>query len=143
MIVLANLAETPQAAIASGIAGIVEPALTPPHLLPPGRLKAASQVQPHAVLRAVASGDTAVRLTPGLRRFMVPGDREGLARLLARARAVTPLGCESVAGRGISRLGAAAATACYVRVEGPQSGTLVTVMYTSDWRVADVERYGY
>jgi CubicO group peptidase (beta-lactamase class C family) len=143
VILLANLAETPQAAIASGIAGIMEPTLTPPHLLPPGRLKAASGVQPDALLRALASGDSTVRLTPGLRRFRAPTDREGLARLLARARAVTPLGCESVAGRGVNQLGAAVATACYVRVEGPQAGALVTVLYTGDRQVAAVERYGF
>jgi CubicO group peptidase (beta-lactamase class C family) len=96
VVVLANLAEAQVGAIAYGIAGMLEPSLRPPHLLPVGN-------------------GTHTRPPP-------------IPDLL----------------RAISYLGAQIGHICHARSERPSgSGTAVSVFYTSNWRAAGVEGYGY
>jgi CubicO group peptidase (beta-lactamase class C family) len=143
VIVLANLADAEAPAIAYGIAGIVEPALEPPHLLA-GPLAGGEPPQPVAdLLRAIAAGADSGRVTAGLHRFLSPPLRDNLGATAAQATAWTDLGCESVAARGIMRLGASVERACYARAIGSGQRAAITVFYSADGRAAGVEVYGF
>ncbi len=67
VIVLLNLGQANSEGIAVGIAGLLEPALTPPHLLP-SRLKGATPPRSiDQLLRAIASGSESALVTPEFR----------------------------------------------------------------------------
>jgi CubicO group peptidase (beta-lactamase class C family) len=132
VIVLANLAEARVGAIAYGIAGILEPALQPPHLMSPR-----SGPTPPGPIPDLS------RLTPRLARFLTKDDRDWLGGLSDPSRQWTSLGCDDVQARHISRLGAEVAFVCHARGARGVSGTAVSVLYTNDWHVADIQTYAY
>jgi CubicO group peptidase (beta-lactamase class C family) len=136
VVVLSNLAQAEPESIAEGVAGIVEPKLAAPHLLTealPGQ--GSPQPIPY-LLRAMAVGQDSGMVAAGLRRFRSKETREGLSRLVTRIQSWTTLGCDGVAGKGISRLGDDVARICYARGSGAEGGELVSVFFTDDWRVA-------
>jgi CubicO group peptidase (beta-lactamase class C family) len=141
VIALANLDAAEPEAITFGIAGILEPALRPPHLLPPN-----DEGPPEPLvdlLTAVAAGKASAKLTPGLRAFASKNVREGWSRSLADLRRWEPLGCDAVGAKGISRLGARIERICYARATGAESRLLASVAYTADWRAASLDSYSY
>ncbi len=136
VVVLSNLAQAEPESIAEGVAGIVEPKLAAPHLLTealPGQ--GSPQPIPY-LLRAMAVGQDSGMVAAGLRRFTSKETREGLSRLVTRIQSWTTLGCDSVADKGISRLGDDVAHICYARGSGAEGSELVSVFFTNDWRVA-------
>jgi len=143
VIVLVNVAQSLPEAMAFGIAGILEPALRPPHLLQ----RPASEVQPpEAIDRLVADlsiGRASVRITPALNAFISDATRERLGRRVRRERTWTSLGCDSVEGRTLSRLGTRISWICYARGLDPEPGLLVTVLYGADWRAAGIDLYSF
>lgn len=143
VIVLANLAEAEAHAIAYGIAGIVEPALEPPHLLagPLGETKPTEPIP--GLLRGIAGGADSGRVTTGLHRFLSPPLRKGLGEILAQATSWTDLGCDPIAGRGIILLGANVERVCYARANGVKGKALVSVLYGAAWHAAGVEVYRF
>ena len=145
VIVLTNLDEANPEGIASGIAGILEPVLTPPHLLS-GRLPEARS--PNAIedlLRDVAAGRDSAEVTPGFRALTPPARRERIASLLKGLQAWTFVGCENVTGRQMSRLDTRIQWICYAKGpvrEGEREGNVViTVLYGAAWRAAGIDLY--
>jgi CubicO group peptidase (beta-lactamase class C family) len=141
VIALANLDTAEPEAITFGIAGILEPALRPPHLLPPND---AGPPEPVAdLLAAVAAGKASAKLTPGLRAFASKTVREEWSGSLADLKRWEPLGCDAVGDKGISRLGARIERICYARATGADSRLLASVAYTADWHAAALDSYSY
>jgi CubicO group peptidase (beta-lactamase class C family) len=141
VIALANLDAAIPEAITVTIAGILEPALLPPHLLAPSREGPPEPVE--ALLAAVAAGKASSRLAPGLRTFASKSVREEWGRSLADVSRWESLGCDAVGDRGISRLGARIERICYARATGAESRLLAIVAYTADWRAAALDSYSY
>jgi CubicO group peptidase (beta-lactamase class C family) len=145
VIVLANLDQANPEGIASGIAGILEPVLTPPHLLP-SRLR--GPVPPktiHALLHDIAAGRDLPDVTPGLRAFTPPERRQQIGRLLKDLQSWTFVGCEKVAGRQMWRVGSRIEALCHgkgpVREGEREGGMVVTVLYGAAWRAAGIDLY--
>jgi CubicO group peptidase (beta-lactamase class C family) len=139
VIVLLNLGQANSEGIAVGIAGLVEPALTPPHLLS-SRLEGATPPTSIArLLRAIASGREAQLATPEFRDTFPQPRRELIAGLLEAIHTWTPLGCDDVQGRGISRLRSRIEHICYAKGTAKQGSLLFTVPYASGWRAAGLD----
>jgi hypothetical protein len=143
VIALANLAEAQAAAITFGIAGILEPVLAAPHLLPrplPGPMPP----QPAStLLQGIAGGEGGIRLTPGLAAFLSDDLRREIGELAGGADAAAWRGCDQVKARGIERLGARVERICYAEVAGKSARHLVEVAYAAGWRAAAVDWYDY
>jgi CubicO group peptidase (beta-lactamase class C family) len=143
VIVLANLAQGEPSAIAEGIAGILEPDLQPPQLLPAALAGPPPPIPIPDLLLHLAGGTDSNRITVGLRGFLSPAARQDLGDVLSKAGSLTELGCDRVADRRITRLGAVIERICYARGAGEKSGTIVSVYYTKDWRAANVDTDSY
>jgi hypothetical protein len=70
--------------------------------------------------------------------FPVPR-RELIAGMLKLIQTWTPLGCESVHGRGIARLRSRIEHICYAKGSAKGGSLLFTVLYGSDWRAAGLD----
>ena len=136
VIALANLAQAQPGALAEGIAGIFEPALTPAHRLSAPLAGPKSPVRDEQLLARVAKGaDTAVT-TPGLQRFLSPASRRELSEQLAPIESWQSLGCDDVSGRKISWLSSPVSRACYAVGKGGRASVVATLYYSPDWRLA-------
>lgn len=142
VIVLANLAQAQVSAVAYGIAGMLDTTLAAPHLVTwRGSEPPVAMVD---LLRDLATRPDSARITPRLRRFLSPDLQSFYRDVAAGDRLWTMAGCDAVARRGISYLGTPIAYICYARAGRPGGGgTLVTVLYSADWRAAGVEGYAY
>jgi CubicO group peptidase (beta-lactamase class C family) len=139
VIVLANLAQAKPEATALAIAGLLEPALTPPHLLHT-RLPGATPPTPiDKLLGDIASGRDSAEVTPEFRASFPGPRRELIAGLLKVIRTWTLLGCESVRDRGISRLRSRIEHICYAKGTAGEGSLLFTVLYGSGWRAAALD----
>ena len=118
IVVLANLDQATPGPIAQGIAGILEPALQPPHLFRTALRGPTPRVAIQDLLQRVAAGNEAGMVAPGARRFLLPAARQQLAETLQKVGSWTALGCEPVIGHKIRWLGADAARICYARGTG-------------------------
>jgi CubicO group peptidase (beta-lactamase class C family) len=145
VIVLANLAPANVEGVALGIAGLLDPKLTAPHLLP-GRLRGAAPPKPmERLLQDVASGKDSGEVTPGFAAHTSAGRRQQIARMLQDLQAWTFLGCDRVARGRMLRLGAHIDQICYGRgpvQENDRKGNIVfTVLYGTDWKAAGIDLY--
>jgi CubicO group peptidase (beta-lactamase class C family) len=145
VIVLTNLDEANPEGMAMGIAGILEPALIPPHLLS-GSLAGARPSKPiDHLLREVAAGKDSAEVTPGFSVVMPAARRELIGSLLKGLQAWTFLGCERVPGKQMWRMGTRIASLCYAKGpvrSGEREGNVVfTVLYGAEWRAAGVDLY--
>jgi CubicO group peptidase (beta-lactamase class C family) len=139
VIVLANLAQAKPEAIALGIAGLLEPVLTPPHLLHT-RLPGSTPPTPiDKLLGDIASGRDAGEVTPEFTASFPGPRRELIAGMLKVIQTWTLLGCESVRGRGIARLRSRIEHICYAKGTAKEGSLLFTVLYGSGWRVAGLD----
>jgi CubicO group peptidase (beta-lactamase class C family) len=143
VIVLANLAEAHPEAMSLAIAGLLEPALVPPHRLAAPLSGPRPPVAIGELVARLADGEDSALVTAGLHRFLGKAERHDWQELLAAQIRWTALGCEPAVDHPISRLGAEVAWLCYARAEGEAGRAAVTALYTRDWRAADVESYGY
>src|SRR3989475_456208 len=144
VIVLANLAQAQTSAMAYGIAGILDSTLAAPQLAtwrgpqPPAAIP--------ALLHDIATRPDSARITPRFRRFLT-SDLQDFYRAVANGdRQWSLAGCDDVTRRGISYLGSRIAYICHARAarrNGGGVGTLISVLYSSDWTAAGVEGYGY
>src|SRR5204863_8512386 len=143
VIVLANLAEAQVGAIAYGIAGLLESALQPPHLVDAWQGRQPPLPIP-ALLGTILAKPDSAPITPRFRRFLSAGLTDWYRALTADGRHWTLGGCDDLIALRFSYLGSPVAYACYGRsARASGGGTAVTVFYTADWRVAGVEGYGY
>jgi hypothetical protein len=141
VIVLLNLGQANSEGIAVGIAGLVEPALTPPHLLP-SRLKGATPpTSIDRLLHAIASGSEAQLVTPEFKDTFPGPRRQLIGGLLEAIHTWTPLGCDQVRDRGISRLRSRIEHICYAKGTGKPGSVLFTVLYGSGWRAAGLDNF--
>ncbi|MFL5403072.1 MAG: hypothetical protein ACJ8BF_09670, partial [Gemmatimonadales bacterium] len=95
------------------------------------------------LLSRVASGNDAALVTPELRSFTARERREQIGGWLKVIYSWTPLGCESVGTRGISRLRSRIEQICYAKGTAKEGRLLITVLYGSDWRAAGVDVYAF
>jgi len=143
VIVLANVAEAQVGAIAFGIAGMLEPALQPPHLVTSPNSRPPPSPIP-ALLRAIVAQPDSAPITPRFRRFLSSDLIDWYRGLTAEGRQWTFAGCDVLTPLGFSYLGSPIAYACHARsARASGGGTAVSVFYTVDWRAAGVEGYGY
>jgi CubicO group peptidase (beta-lactamase class C family) len=139
VIVLANLAQAKPEAIALGIAGLLQPALTPPYLLHT-RLPGATPPTPiDKLLGDIASGRDSAEVTPEFRASFPGPRRELIAGFLKVIHTWTLLGCDSVRDRGISRLRSRIEHICYAKGTASEGSLLFTVLYGKGWRAAALD----
>ena len=141
VIALANLDAAMPEVVTTTIAGILEPALLPPHLLP-----ASAEGPPEPIERLLAdlaAGKAQGKLAPGLRTFASKSVREEWGRSIASVTRWENLGCDAVRERGISRLGTSIERICYARGIEADSRLLVSVAYGRDWQPAELDSYEY
>jgi CubicO group peptidase (beta-lactamase class C family) len=141
VIVLLNLGQANSEGIAVGIAGLFEPALLAPHLVSRRPQGATPPTSIEQLLRAVASGTEARLVTPEFRDTFPRPRRRLLAGLLPGIQSWTPLGCDDVHERKISRLRSRIEHICYAKGNAGHGSLLVTVLYDSGWRAAGVDNF--
>jgi CubicO group peptidase (beta-lactamase class C family) len=143
VIVLANLAQAEPGSMAEAIAGIVEPALQPPHMLreplPGAKAEPASQV----LLRSIAEKRDAALVTPGLHGFLSDAARRDLRQALNPLKVWTELGCDAVGEQGISWLGSSIDRVCYARATGSDQPVVFSLFYSGDGRAAYLDWESY
>jgi CubicO group peptidase (beta-lactamase class C family) len=139
VIVLLNLGQANSEGIAVGIAGLIEPALTPPHLLPSPLDGATPPTSIDRLLRAIASGSEGPLATPEFKDTFPRPRRELIAGILAKIQRWTPLGCDNVRGRNIARLRTRIEHICYTQGTAKEGSLLFTVLYGSGWRAAGLD----
>jgi CubicO group peptidase (beta-lactamase class C family) len=144
VIVLANLAEASAEAIGYGIAGLIEPALVPPHRFAARLPGAAPPKSIDQLLRDIAAGRDSSQVTSGLRTSMPMARREQIGGWLKAVHAWTFLGCDDVRKRGISRFGTRIERICYAKGAGSRASLLVTALYAASWRAGGLDPfYGF
>lgn len=141
VIALANLDAALPAPITFAVAGILDPSLLPPHLLPPSRAGARDRI--HSLVHAIVADSASSRITPGLRRFISESVREEWRDGLRAVRRWESAGCDDVSAHRLERLGARVARVCYARALGDGYRRLVSVAYTADWVATDLDSYSY
>ena len=141
VIVLLNLGQANSEGIAVGIAGLVEPALTPPHLLSTPLRGATPPKGIDQLLRAIASRSESAMVTPELEATFSSPRREIVAGFLQAIQTWTPLGCDDVRGRGITRLRSRIEHICYAKGTAGQGSMFFTVLYAAGWRAAGLDNF--
>jgi CubicO group peptidase (beta-lactamase class C family) len=139
VIVLLNLAQANSEGIAVGIAGLVEPALTPPHHLSGGPKGPNPPTSIPQLLREIAAGTESKLVTAELRDTFPQPRRALIGGLLEMIQTWTPLGCDRVRGRSISRLRSRIEHICYAKGTAKQGSLLFTVPYDSGWRAVGLD----
>ena len=141
VIVLLNLGQANSEGIAVGIAGLLEPALTPPHLLA-SRIPGATPPKPiDQLLRAIASDTESALVTTDFKASFPRPRRELIAGLLKAIDTWTMLGCDPVRDRGITRFRSRIEHICYAKGTAKQGSFLFTVLYASRWRAAALDNF--
>jgi len=139
VIVLLNLAQANSEGIAVGIAGLLEPMLTAPHLVPGGLKGPTPPTSVEQLLSAVASGTESRLATPEFTATFPQSRREFIAGVMKMTETWTPLGCDDVRSRRIFRLKSRIEHICYAKATAKQGSLLFTVPYASDWRAAGLD----
>jgi CubicO group peptidase (beta-lactamase class C family) len=143
VIALANLAQARPEPITLAVAGILEPALRPPHLAagPPAGKPPAPAIQD--LLEQIAAGRASAPLTDGLHRFASDDFRSEIGELVRPSRTWTWKGCDDVSARRLERLGSTIQRICYAAGGGAEVASLVEVDYSADGRAAFVDWYDF
>jgi CubicO group peptidase (beta-lactamase class C family) len=139
IIVLLNLGQANSEGVAVGIAGLLEPALTPPHHVPGGLKGPTPPTSIERLLREIAAGSEAQLVTPELKATFPQSRRALIADFLELIHTWTPLGCDNVRDRGISRLRSKVEHICYAKGTGKPGSLLFTVPYTKGWRAVGLD----
>jgi CubicO group peptidase (beta-lactamase class C family) len=139
VIVLLNLGQANSEGIAVGIAGLIQPDLMPPHLLPTPLKGAAPPTPIDQLLRAIAADRDAQLVTPEFKAAFPQARREIIKSFLEAIDSWTPLGCDAVGNRSISRLRSRIERICYTKGTGKPGSLLFTVLYGRDWRAAGLD----
>ncbi|HEX6433364.1 MAG TPA: serine hydrolase domain-containing protein [Gemmatimonadales bacterium] len=139
VIVLLNLGQANSEGIAVGIAGLLEPALAAPHQLGSPIKGPKPRTSIEQLLRNIAAGREAELVTPELRDTFPAPRRKLIAGILESIQTWTPLGCDNVGSRGISRLRSRIEHICYAKGTAPQGTLLFTVLYDSGWLAAGLD----
>jgi CubicO group peptidase (beta-lactamase class C family) len=138
VIMLANLEQARPEAISMGIAGILEPSLTPPERLGSLRGGGTPPEPMDSLLRWMGAGRHDERFTPGLRAFTSAGTRRGLATALEETRGWSFVGCEAPHDAFVY-LDSRVTFICYEKGRDADGGVIATVYYDAGWRATGVE----
>jgi D-alanyl-D-alanine carboxypeptidase len=145
VVVLTNLEEANPEGLAIGVAGVIEPALTAPHLLRKPLVGGTPPKSLDQLLREVASEKESSDVTAGFSASMSDDRRELVQTLLKQRQGWTVLGCEGVASRNLWRLGTRVVSICYakasLRSEERQGNVIFTTLYGAAWRAAALDLY--
>jgi CubicO group peptidase (beta-lactamase class C family) len=139
VIVLLNLGQANSEGIAVALAGLVEPKLTPPHLLGMPLAGTNPPTPIERLLEALGSNKESSLVTPELRATFPADRREIIASFLQAIDTWSPLGCDAVGRRGISRLRSRIEHICYAKGTGKPGSLLFTVLYDKEWRAAGLD----
>jgi CubicO group peptidase (beta-lactamase class C family) len=139
VIVLLNLGQANSEGIAVNLAGLVEPNLTPPHLLQTPLAGTNPPTPITRLLQAIASNKESPLVTPELRATFPAQRREIITSFLQAIQTWTALGCDAVGSRKISRLRSRIEHICYAKGTGKPGSLLFTVLYDKDWRAAALD----
>ena len=139
VIVLMNLGQANSEGIAVGIAGIVEPALTPPHHAQIGYRGGTPPTPMDRLLRAIADGKESALVTPEFTATFPAARRPIIASFLGMIDTWTFLGCDAVQARRITRLRSRIHRICYVKGTAQGRSWLFTVPYDRAWRAAGLD----
>lgn len=139
VIVLLNLGQANSEGVAVGIAGLVEPALAAPHLVPGGVKGAKPPASIDRLLRAIADGKEAPLVTPEFAATFPSARRPIVGSFLQAIDTWTHLGCDAVGKRGISRLRSRIEHICYTKGSAKAGSLLFTVLYDGSWRAAGLD----
>jgi CubicO group peptidase (beta-lactamase class C family) len=139
IIVLLNLAQANSEGIAVGIAGIMEPALTPPHHAAIGSRGVAPPTPIDRLLRAIADRKDSALVTPEFTTTFPAARREIIASYLGMIDTWTFLGCDRVQSRTITRLRSRIEHICYAKGTGQGRSWLFTVPYDRAWRAVGLD----
>src|SRR6185503_17265057 len=107
------LAQAQPGPLAEGIAGLIEPDLTPAHRLAAPLAGPKSAVRDEQLLARVAKGADSAVTTPGLQRFLSPASRRELSDQLAPIESWQSLGCDDISERKMGWLSSPVSRACY------------------------------
>ena len=138
VIVLLNLGQANSEGVATTLAGMVEPKLTMPHLLPQP-LTGNPPTPINRLLAGLAKNTDSSLVTPELRTTFPADRREIIASFLQAIQNWTPLGCDAVGGRRITRLRSRIEHICYAKGTGPPGSLMFTVLYDRQWRAAGLD----
>jgi CubicO group peptidase (beta-lactamase class C family) len=139
VIVLQNQSQANSEGIAVGIAGLVEPKLTRPDLLS-SPIKGGNPPTPiERLLQALATKNDSSLVTHELHATFPADRREIIASFLKAIDTWTPLGCDALGSRHISRLRSSIEHICYAKGTGKPGSLLFTVLYDKNWRAAGLD----
>lgn len=144
VIVLTNRSRVRTGAIATTIAGLVDPALAMPNVRAnvvdpePARTTALRNV-----LESWGKGVASPRMAPGMRASlnssaMEKAARERMAKRLAKARSFSYLATDDVAGRGIQRRGQLVSRILYYGLRSDEGDRLYLFFLNGPGEVADI-----
>jgi CubicO group peptidase (beta-lactamase class C family) len=139
VIVLLNLGQANSEGIAVGIAGLVEPALAAPHHLAGGVKGPNPPTSIDRLLGAIVAGREDALVTPEFKDTFPQARREIIGSFLQMIHSWTPLGCDDVDQRRVSRLSSRIERICYAKGTGKSGSWLFTVPYGTGWRAAGVD----
>ncbi len=139
VIVLMNLGQANSEGIAVGVAGMVEPALIPPHHASIGRTGGSPPVSIDRLLRAIAAGTESALVTPEFTATFPKARREIISSFLQMIQSWTFLGCDRVEDRKITRLKSRIERICYARGTTQGRSWLFTVPYDRAWRAVGLD----
>jgi hypothetical protein len=91
------------------------------------------------LLRALADNSESRLATPKLEATFPADRREIIASFLQAIDSWTPLGCDDVDNRRITRLRSRIQHICYAKGTGKPSSLLFTVLYDKQWRAASLD----
>ena len=139
VIVLLNLGQANSEGIAVGIAGIMEPALTPPHHAAIASRGVAPPTTIDRLLRAIADRKDSALVTPEFTTTFPAARREIIASYLGMIDTWTFLGCDRVQSRTITRLRSRVEHICYAKGTGQGRSWLFTVPYDRAWMAVGLD----
>ncbi len=143
VVVLTNLAQARQSAIALAVAGLYDPGLTPPHRMEPKSRDEREVGTLRRFLDAYAAGTDAALVAPGFAKATSAEERKQVAAMLKEMKRFTFVGSDSMTAQPVERYGAVIDRYCYATIELPSVNRAVTFWMTKDDRVAGFSAYAY
>ncbi len=144
VVALANLGGSHPGPISEAIAGMIEPRLAAPHMLPAAATADSAGALIPGELRSIASkGANASIATPAFIRFARRAWRHELQDAITDIGSWEVVACETAPPGGPMYLMTRVSRTCYVRGTGPDASLLVTVYFSGDGRIAGIETYNY
>lgn len=138
--VFANIGVADAGVIAHGVAGIIDPAVTPVQRLPVADTDPSFVEQLQAALRDYLAGKDDVRLVPGLSAdSLLPRVRDRIESVAARRDELLFVGCDDLSHLAQRRHGQEIARQCHLRTPEDERGGVLTFELTAAAKVGAIE----